>query len=296
MNKIMRYPSWIIESSPLLCIFVLLFISSIPDSQSAGRVDYNPAAHHIVITCGSFRIGDLSANLQDSSILANESPGVWVLNADLTVDHGGKLIIDSKDVKWLKIDSPYGINAVGDLVIDSVRVTGWGDVTHSDTKSVILNSNTVMSINSTSGYVGSTLLVSGVHFAANSPIIVKYDGSTVSTNPSSVITSNSGSFTATFLIPFSGSGTHTVSVSDASSISDSKFFTVSGKGSGVFHYTNLVSGLREPVKLVFIPDKGYGLDGSGNFLVKQKGGQVIVIKNQNGKNHKSVCHFTKCTV
>ena len=61
--------------------------------------------------------------------------GVWLLNANVTIQPGSTLNIDSKDTKWLKIVSDgkalaYGIRVYGSLKIDSVKVTSWNPQTN----------------------------------------------------------------------------------------------------------------------------------------------------------------------
>ena len=66
----------------------------------------------------------------------------------------------------------------------------------------------------TSGAVGDTIMVSGTGFRASQSMIITYDNATVATSPASVTTDNRGSFSASFSIPISASGTHTVEASD----------------------------------------------------------------------------------
>jgi glucose/arabinose dehydrogenase len=45
----------------------------------------------------------------------------------------------------------------------------------------------------------------------------------------------------------------------------------------------VLSGFNQPVKITFIPDNGYGVDGSGNAFVSQRAGSVIVMKYTGGQ-------------
>ena len=65
----------------------------------------------------------------------NNNNGVWLLNANVTIQPGSTLNIDSKDTKWLKIISDgntlaYGIHVYGSMKIDSVKVTSWNPETN----------------------------------------------------------------------------------------------------------------------------------------------------------------------
>jgi poly(beta-D-mannuronate) C5 epimerase len=97
----------------------------------------------ITIRCESATsLTDIDNQLNDHSILDkqqkannnNNDGGVWLLNAGIIIDKGATLVIDSKDVKWLKIiadgRTAYPINVSGSLKIDSVKVTSWNPKTN----------------------------------------------------------------------------------------------------------------------------------------------------------------------
>jgi hypothetical protein len=81
-------------------------------------------------------------------------------------------------------------------------------------------------LNPVSGHVGTIVTVAGSGYAATSTITIKYDGVVQSTTPATVNSSAFGSFSATFTVPASTAGSHTVSATDASSNTASAFFTV----------------------------------------------------------------------
>src|SRR3989441_1236802 len=81
-------------------------------------------------------------------------------------------------------------------------------------------------INPTTGPAGSTIAVSGNSFLSNSAVTVSYDGAAVTTNPGTITTDSSGSFTATFTEPAPATGSHTVIAKDAASGLASAQFTV----------------------------------------------------------------------
>src|SRR2546428_119512 len=81
-------------------------------------------------------------------------------------------------------------------------------------------------LNPSSGPSGTVVKVTGNHFSPNSAITIKYDTSLVSTTPAVITTDSAGSFTGTFTVPSSTTGSHTVSAADASTKSASTQFTV----------------------------------------------------------------------
>src|SRR2546426_630056 len=83
-----------------------------------------------------------------------------------------------------------------------------------------------ISLNPTTGPAGSTIAVSGNTFLSNSAVTVSYDGAAVTTNPGTITTDSSGSFTATFTEPAPATGSHTVIAKDAASGLASAQFTV----------------------------------------------------------------------
>src|SRR3989475_9679182 len=84
-----------------------------------------------------------------------------------------------------------------------------------------------ISLNPSTGPRGTTVTVTGTNFSHNSAITaVTYDGTTVITTPAIITTNSTGGFSATFAVPSSTAGLHTVSAQDASSNSASAQFTV----------------------------------------------------------------------
>ena len=117
------------------------------DSSSAGDdgshcVNYSPSERLITISCKSaVSITDvynqLNSDHSNNGILDKDQqqPGVWILNANVTINSGATLNTDSKDTKWLKIVSDgktlaYAIRVYGSLKIDSVKLTSWNPQTN----------------------------------------------------------------------------------------------------------------------------------------------------------------------
>ncbi len=86
------------------------------------------------------------------------------------------------------------------------------------------------SLGAANGYVGDTVTITGTGFAATSNIGTHtYDGAALTLSPATPQTSASGGFTATFTVPASAAGGHTVLVTDGAANSASATFTVNPK-------------------------------------------------------------------
>ena len=89
------------------------------------------------MSCQSATLTDIYNQLNKPKVLDKEphEHGVWLLNANLTIDKGATLTIDSTDTTWLKILADgrtlaYGIHVLGSLKIDSVKLTSWNPETN----------------------------------------------------------------------------------------------------------------------------------------------------------------------
>jgi mannuronan 5-epimerase len=96
-------------------------------------VDYIRSEKIIKVSCKFAILTEIYNELDDPDVLVEESPGVWILNANIQIDEGSTLLINSSDTSWLKINSTGGvahyIEVRGNMFVDSVKITGW------DTKS-----------------------------------------------------------------------------------------------------------------------------------------------------------------
>ena len=62
--------------------------------------------------------------------------------------------------------------------------------------------------------VGSTIIVSGSNFGSGKIITIKFDGITVTTIPSNLLSSNTGIFSTTISVPSTSGGSHKISATD----------------------------------------------------------------------------------
>jgi len=100
-------------------------------------VKYDNTNFMIIVSCKTATLTDLYNQLNNRTILDKQQPnsGVWLLNANMTINPGATLNIDPKDTTWLKIVSDektlaYAIHVKGSLKIDSVAVTSWNPSTN----------------------------------------------------------------------------------------------------------------------------------------------------------------------
>ena len=98
---------------------------------------------------------------------------------------------------------------------------------NSASKTFTVTTSTISSItlNPTSGPVGTQVTVTGTNFDPSSVITITFDESTVTTTPFPLTTNNNGEFSATFAVPDSSSGPQSV-VATQGSNSASKTFEV----------------------------------------------------------------------
>ena len=90
------------------------------------------------------------------------------------------------------------------------------------TATFTVTSNPSLTLNPTSGKIGSSVTAYDFGFAASSSVTITFDGSIVATTA----TDASGSFSTSFIVPSSSPGSHTVTGTDASSNSATATFTV----------------------------------------------------------------------
>jgi poly(beta-D-mannuronate) C5 epimerase len=99
-----------------------------PPSPSS-CITYDPTARLITISCQSAHLSDVYNQVNNHEVLDRQPQGLWILNANVTINKGSTLDIDPTDTNWLKIISDgttaYGIHVYGSLKIDSVKLTSW---------------------------------------------------------------------------------------------------------------------------------------------------------------------------
>jgi mannuronan 5-epimerase len=104
-------------------------------SSPSSCISYDSTARLITVSCQSAHLADVYNQVNNHNILEKQPHGVWILNANVTINKGSTLNIDPTDTKWLKIiadgTTAYGIHVYGILKIDSVKLTSWDPHTNS---------------------------------------------------------------------------------------------------------------------------------------------------------------------
>lgn len=95
-----------------------------------------------------------------------------------------------------------------------------GDISFTNSPSIPAS----ITLDPTSGAVGTTVTVTGLHFLPLHPVVTKFDGHPA-TKPSAIKTDSNGVFTVSFMVPSSKNGSHIVTISDGTN-SASATFTV----------------------------------------------------------------------
>lgn len=90
---------------------------------------YNSQSNTINIICDT-NLSGINSSINDKNILEEESDGIWILKAALSVAPNAMLTINSTDTKWLKVTDNDGIRpnfifVSGTAKIDGVKITSW---------------------------------------------------------------------------------------------------------------------------------------------------------------------------
>jgi len=184
------------------------------------------------------------------------------------------------------IETDSNGNFVADIQVFD-RPTGSYDIkatdqSNTDTKSFTLVPGAAL-FNPTSGHAGTAVNFRASGFAANSVIAVTLDNVPVITNPASLTSDLVGEFQGSFTVPSTSTiGLHQVQISDSNGNKYSNSFNVTSATTPMFNVKTIMSGLSSPIGMAFIPDNGPGKDGSGNFMVIEQNGTVVVVKNNGG--------------
>jgi len=147
MNMLAKTLIVISLSLSLLVITGLIDFSEVKAQQHGGTplaagngngcISYDSVRRMITVSCKSATLTDIYNQLNDPAVLNKEQQrnGVWLLNANITINKGSTLTIDPTDTTWLKIIADertlaYGIHVLGSLKIDSVQLTSWNPETN----------------------------------------------------------------------------------------------------------------------------------------------------------------------
>ncbi len=198
-------------------------VATIPVGNSPDAVAYDSVKGEIFVAnelTSSISIISDSTNAVVATIPVGNSP------IAVAYDSGkGEIFVANFGANTVSIisdstNSPVVTIPVGSIPIAVAYDSGKGEIfvanTNANTVSIINDVTNTIVVSPTSGPTGTTVTVSGTAFLAFHSVIVKYDGTTVTTSPATVTTTASGAIPAgvTFPVPDSASGNHTVTVTD----------------------------------------------------------------------------------
>src|SRR3989441_706646 len=149
-------------------------------------------------------------------------------SSTITIRYDGATVNTTPSV----LTTNSGGNFTGSFTVPSPSSMGSHTVNATDaaaassTAQFTVTAGPYILLNPSSGPSGTVVKVTGNNFSPNSAITIKYDTSLVNTTPAVITTDSAGSFTGTFTVPSSTTGSHTVSAADASTKSASTQFTV----------------------------------------------------------------------
>ena len=166
--------------------------------------------------------GHLGGNIHIGDSLWVSGVGFEVNEAEIKITFDGTMIAsgitaDAKGSWSTQIEVPPSTK--GEHTVDAS-----GDTTKaSDVADTIIVISPEMEINPTSGAIGDDVIVSGTAFGGNQALTISYDGNQVVAGST---TNAKGNFTASFKVPKSQAGDHTVTVTDATASVASSTFSV----------------------------------------------------------------------
>jgi hypothetical protein len=109
------------------------------------------------------------------------------------------------------IFAPYpGVNAAHVELAQNSALHGYG------------TGSALITLNPSSGAVGTTVTVAGLNFIPLHPVVTKFDGHPV-TIPAAIKTDSNGVLAVTFTVPASTAGPHTVTASDGTNTASATF-------------------------------------------------------------------------
>jgi parallel beta-helix repeat protein len=113
--------------------------SSLPLSEVSSNntcVTYNSTDRTVNICGGSADLSTIDRVINNSDILNNTSHKNWLLNANVSVENGANLFINSTDTDWLRINSTagrtYSMVVYGNLIIDRTKISSWNSTSSTE--------------------------------------------------------------------------------------------------------------------------------------------------------------------
>jgi mannuronan 5-epimerase len=110
--------------------------STILFNDNSSCLAYDRINRTISLCGGSMDLSAINQIINSSDVLNNTSDENWILNANISIENGAKLFINSTDTDWLRINStgnrPYSIIVYGSLLIDRTKISSWNSTSNSE--------------------------------------------------------------------------------------------------------------------------------------------------------------------
>src|SRR5215207_1433623 len=114
-----------------------LSLSLLPVSNKNTCITYDSVNRTINLCGGSADLSTIDQVINSSDVLNNTSDKNWILNANISVENGATLFINSTDTNWLRINSTagrtYSIVVYGNLIIDRTKISSWNSTSNTET-------------------------------------------------------------------------------------------------------------------------------------------------------------------
>ena len=176
-----------------------------------------PVGSSVTITASVSGFSGYSATVIQVSITVKGPPG-----SSLVSTSTGTITTSSTGSGYVSIQYPSGFSSASTAYVGlytlSASFTYDYPIGTATSSFLVLEANQTetptLSISPGHGPAGTTVQLSGQHYAPSSTINVTFAGSLVSTTPSSITSTSTGSFTASLVIPASASGKATITAKD----------------------------------------------------------------------------------
>ena len=196
---------------------------NVPTDLSEIKVTFNKKIEKITVDTGSLALfaDNCSTDICNNPTIQDVS--VSSKSVVFTIDNNDRFTPDTNYIASLL----SSIKDEDGNFLDCANSKGVDDNCEWNFSTSGSSSNPTISINPTSGPVGTSVTVTGNGFAPISSVAITFGGNTVNTNPATVTTSANGEFNSTFSVPQSSNGDHTVRGAQASNTASAPFTVTS---------------------------------------------------------------------
>src|SRR2546427_3952626 len=195
---------------------------TVPTSSGAGThtVKATDASNHPAsaqFTVATIPVATISLNPSSGPVgtTVNISGSNFAANSGITISYDNAGITTTPTT----ITSTSTGSFTGSITVPSsiagLHTVNATDASNNSASAQFIVKTPAITLNPTSGPAGTTVNISGSNFVANSAVTISYDGSAITTTPTAITTTSTGSFTGSITVPSSNPGSHTVNATDA---------------------------------------------------------------------------------